>query len=551
MLNEGLAPATSTSTRTIRQHVFSLLQSCNSIRKLNQIHTQVIVNALSRKNYILAKLLSLYIASGYLQHAEKIFEKIENPSTHVWNQVIRGRGRSEIPLTSIELYNRMVEAQAEPDGFTYSFLLNACARGGLTREGEQLHARVLVKGYCDSVFVETNLINFYTRRVEEGDGGFKQARQVFDEMTQRTIVSWNSILAGYIRHGDFDGARRIFDEMPYRNVVSWTTMIAGCAQNGKSKQALSLFGEMRRAHVEMDDVALVASLSACAELGDLKLGKWIHWYTKERLKPSILLSNALIHMYASCGLLDEAHKVFDKMTQKSTVSWTSMIMAFVKQGRGEEAFNLFEKMLSVGGHGVRPDEITFIGVLCACNYAGFVDEGRRIFASMNRTWGISPRIEHYEIVVDLLSRAGFLEEAHGLVETMPIKPNGAVWGALLGGCRIHKNAELASRVAIKLLSELNIDQTAGHLVLLPNLYDLAIMWQNVTTVGQKMIETGVEEPQGRSWIQINGLNNGFVADDMTHKHSSFIYEMLRMITEQADPEEYEQGVTEVFMDVQG
>ncbi|XP_004496313.1 pentatricopeptide repeat-containing protein At4g21065-like [Cicer arietinum] len=179
------------------------------------------------------------------------------------------------------------------------------------------------------------------------------------------------------RCGDFDAAGKVFEEMPYRNVVSWTTMIVGCAHNGKSEQALLLFGQMRRARVEFDHVALVAALSACAELGDLKLGRWVHWYVQKRQQqPSVRLNNALMHMYASCGIIDEAYQVFTKMSQKTTVSWTIIIMAFAKQGLGKEALDLFKDMFSddVGENGVKPDGTIFIGVLCACSHAGFVEE---------------------------------------------------------------------------------------------------------------------------------------------------------------------------------
>ncbi|KAH1117779.1 hypothetical protein GLYMA_17G101900v4 [Glycine max] len=477
---------------------------------------------------------------------------MDNPTTTVWNHVIRGYARSHTPWKAVECYTHMVSSKAEPDGFTHSSLLSACARGGLVKEGEQVHATVLVKGYCSNVFVDTSLITFYA-----GRGGVERARHVFDGMPQRSVVSWNSMLAGYVRCADFDGARRVFDVMPCRNVVSWTTMVAGCARNGKSRQALLLFGEMRRACVELDQVALVAALSACAELGDLKLGRWIHWYVQQRFvarnwqQPSVRLNNALIHMYASCGILHEAYQVFVKMPRKSTVSWTSMIMAFAKQGLGKEALDLFKTMLSDGVKvdGVRPDEITFIGVLCACSHAGFVDEGHQIFASMKHTWGISPSIEHYGCMVDLLSRAGLLDEARGLIETMPLNPNDAIWGALLGGCRIHRNSELASQVENKLVPELNGDQAAGYLVLLSNIYAFGQRWQDVITVRQKMIEMGVKKPPGRSWIQINGVVHNFIAGDMTHKHSSFIYETLRDVTKQANLEGYDREII-VFLDVE-
>ncbi|RVW90438.1 Pentatricopeptide repeat-containing protein [Vitis vinifera] len=403
--------------------------------------------------------------------------------------MIRGHSQSETPHKLVELYNRMVEAEAEPNEFTYSFLIGGCARSKLLREGEQVHGRVVANGYCTNVFVRTSLVNLYA--IAGGYDGVRKARRVFDEIVDRNIVSWNSLLAGYVRCGDVDGARRIFDEMPERNVVSWTTMIAGCAQIGR-------------------------------------FGTWIHSYIDERLHAGnqpllVSLNNSLIHMYASCGVIDKAYKVFIGMQQRSTISWTSMITGFAKQGHAEEALGVFQWMQRLGTDEGRPDGITFIGVLCACSHAGFVDQGRHFFECMNKKWGIVPRIEHYGCMVDLLSRAGFLDEAHRLVESMPMKPNDAVWGALLGGCRIHKNAELASHVAQKL---------------------------DVALVRQKMVEIGVRKPAGRSWVQINGVVHDFVAGDWTHKHASSVYEMLSKITRQAKLEGYKLDISEVLLDVE-
>lgn len=536
MLVEEPIPANSViPSRALQQHLFHLLQICKTLKNISQIHTQILINGFSQKNYILVKLLSFYIASGNLQHAQNVFKNIKNPSVTVWNQIIRGHARSESPQKSVILFNQMRVAKVEPNGFTYSFLLSGCARSGLLREGEQVHGRVLVTGYCSNVFVQTNLVNLYAMAGAHSGVGY--ARRVFDDMGDRNVVCWNSMLAGYMRCGNVDEARRVFDEMMERNVISWTTMIAGYARNGKGRQALNMFDEMRRARVELDQVALVAALSACAELGDLRLGRWIHSYIKERLSGenrSLLVSlyNALIHMYASCGVIEEAYEVFRWMPHRSKVSWTTMISAFAKQGYGQEALAIFQLMQSMGTEEARPDEITFIEVLSACSHAGLVDEGRQFFIDMIHSWGIKPRMEHYGCVVDLLSRAGLLDEAHDLIENMPMKPDVAIWGALLGGCRIHKNAELASRVAPKLVAELDPDQAAGYLMLLANAYATAKRWQDVATVKQKMVEMGVKKPAGRSWVQINGVVHDFVAGDTTHKHASSISEMLGKISRQ-------------------
>ncbi|XP_062030164.1 pentatricopeptide repeat-containing protein At5g56310-like [Rosa rugosa] len=540
-LKDYLKPTTSSTTRALEQRLFHLLQqSCSTVRNLTQIHTQILVHGFTQKSYLLSKLLALYVGCGCLDNALRVFGNVKSPSTTVWNQIIRGYAGSETPGKAVELYNRLAATEAEPDGYTYSYVVSACARSGMVREGEQLHGRVLGGGFGSNVFVQTSLVSLYAGGGGLS-GGVECARKVFDEMRERSVVSWNTLLSGYVRSRDFDGARRVFDGMPERNVVSWTTMIAGCAQNGRCKEALSLFGRMRKANVEPDQVALVAVLSACAEIGDLRFGRWVHWYVEEGLcvrakSRLVTLYNALIHMYASCGLVDEAYKVFKQMPRRSTVSWTSIIVGFAKQGRGEEALRIFQLMLSSELDDVRPDEITFLGVLCGCSHAGLVDEGRRLFKFMTQTWGLEPRIEHYGCMVDLLSRAGLLNEAHVLVETMPMEPNDAVWGALLGGCMLHKNSELASLAAQKLTVALDPDQAAGYLVLLSNVYASAKRWLDVAYVRQKMVHMGVKKPPGRSWVQINGAVHGFVAGDRTHKHEYLIYEMLGEITRQAQQE---------------
>ncbi|EOY21925.1 Tetratricopeptide repeat-like superfamily protein, putative [Theobroma cacao] len=550
MLVEGVIPANLVNSRILQQSIISLLQKYRTIKKITQIHTQIIINGFSQKNFILVNLISFYItSSNNLPHALKIFETIEKPSTTIWNRVIRGYSRTENPEKSVELYNQMVATGAIPDGFTYSYLLSACARSGMLREGEQVHGKVLADGYCSNVFVRTNLVNLYA--MVGGGDGIGYARRVFDEMGERNVVSWNSLLAGYIRYGDVHMARRVFDEMPERNVVSWTTMVAGFSRNGKCRQALSFFNQMRRARVQLDQVALLAALSACAELGDLESGKWIHSHIKEtsRVRSQRLLvslNNALIHMYASCGLIEEAYQVLKYMPERSTVSWTSMIMGLAKQGFAQEALVVYECMLSLGDREVKPDALTYLGVLCACSHAGYVEEGWHHFTQMTQNWGIEPRIEHYCCMIDLLSRAGFLDEAFNLIETMPVKPNDAVWGALLSGCRIHKNVDLASQVAQKLVAELDPDYAAGYLVLLSNVYAFAKRWQDVANVRQKMIDMGVKKPAGRSWVQIDGVVHDFMAGDSADKHAYSIYDMLWQVTRQAKQEGYEPDISEVL-----
>ncbi|XP_038895403.1 pentatricopeptide repeat-containing protein At5g66520-like [Benincasa hispida] len=538
-VNKTAISAIGRSSRVGQQFIFSVLKCCISVRNLAKIHAQILVSGFAQKNYILVNLLSLYISFGSLGTAQKVFEDTSAPSTTVWNQIIRGHARSKTPQESIQLFKRMTAAEVEADGFTYSFLLSACVRSRLFREGEQIHGRVLVNGYWSNTYVRTNLINLYANGGGVGDFDLKRARYMFDEMPDANVVGWNSLLAGYVRRGDFDGARKVFDEMPERNVQTWTTMVAGFAQNGQCKLALSLFNQMRRAGMELDQVALVAALSACAELGNLTLGKWIHRYVERtwrsrHLPVLVSLNNSLMHMYASCGVMDLAYKVFKEMSRRNTVSWSSIITGFAKQGCGEEAIRVFQLMLCSGQNEVRPDEITFVGVLTACSHAGLIDDGIRLFQSMHKIFEVIPQIEHYGCMVDLLSRAGLLNEALKLIESMPMKPNNVVWGALLNGCRIHKNDKIASHVAKQLALEIDpCNQAAGYFMLLANVYAADKRWRDTAIVRQNMLDIGVKKPSGRSWIEINGVVCDFVAGDETHKDVSLIYEMLGNITRQA------------------
>lgn len=519
------------SWRCLQQYLFFLLQNCHTHKQVQQIHAQIVINGFTQKNFMIVDLLALYISLGHLGKAHQVFNHLDSPSTSVWNQLIRGYSRFRMPTESIKLYKQMVGNQVKADGYTFCYVVTASVKAVALREGMQVHGRALICGWCSNVVVETNLLNLYLLV-----GELDRARKMFDEMFERNVVTWNSLVSGYVRWGEIDKAFEVFREMPEKNVVSWTSMIVGFVKDGKCKRALSLFYDMWRACVKYDQVTLVAVLSACAELGDLKLGKWIHSYhivhgdlDVKKDEDLVPLHNALVHMYASCGFVDESFKVFKAMPRRSTVSWTSMIMGFAKQGRGEEAIDVFRWMQRFGDDDVRPDGITLLAVLCACSHSGLVVEGRYFFQSI-QMWRIQPMIEHYGCMVDILSRAGHLDEAHRLIMSMPMKPNDAVWGALLGGCKIHKNAELASLVAEKLIRALDHDEAAGYLVLLSNVYATTKKWQDVVDVRRMMVEDKVKKTAGRSLIQLNEIIHEFMTSEQKNQDAHMVYRLLSDVT---------------------
>ncbi|KAI3504673.1 hypothetical protein L1887_26322 [Cichorium endivia] len=550
----ALAQKHAGAARSLQQFLFSNLQNTNTVRKTTQIHTQIIVNAYTQKNFIIVKLLQSYLSSGYLHHAHQAFNQINNPSTTCWNQIIRGYAGTDTPRKSVHLFVEMLASGEMPDEYTYSYVINACARGKLLRLGEKIHGRVVTGGFCSNLFVQTNLVNLYAAAGEGDRVGVKKAHNVFDEMSERNVVTWNTLLSGYVKCSDIEGARRVFDEMPEKNIVSWTTLISGCAHNGECKKALSLLREMLQARMELDHVTLVAALSACAEIGDLKMGRWIHsyidrsWHINNKQR-TVRLNNALLHMYAGCGVIEDAHKLFAQMPSRTTVSWTTMISGFAKQGHGEHALSLFQSMedrKDDHDHSSQPDAITILAVLHACSHSGFLEQGRHIYKNMKPIWGIEPKIEHYGCMVDLLSRGGCLDEAYKLVESMPMEPNDAIWGALLGGCRIHKNVELASKIGQK-IGDLNLedDKAVAYLVLLSNVYAGAKRWKDVANVREYMVKMELKKPPGRSWMQIGGLVHEFLVGDRSHKDVCLIYEMLHLLTIEAGLSGYKPDVYEV------
>ncbi|KZV41944.1 pentatricopeptide repeat-containing protein-like [Dorcoceras hygrometricum] len=542
MLAEESVPAFHlANARYLQGHIFFLLQNCcKTVRQLSQIHSHIVISGFTQKNFILFKLLSLCAAFNNLPHALQVFDRVRNPSTAVWNQIIKAHALSGNSRKSVQLLNTMGGSPVLPDGYTFNYVINGCAKGGLLEEGEQVHGKVLKGGFCSNVFVRSSLVDFYVK--SGGQEGVWKASCLFDEMGEINVVTWNSFLFGCIRSRDIQGARRVFEVMPWRNIVSWTTMIAGCTQNGRCKEALFLFSEMQRQKIEFDQVTLVTVLSACAELGDLDLGRWIHSYVVELVNYKkqpvfVSLNNALIHMYASCGEIEAALRVFNGMEHRTIVSWTSMITGFAKQGFGDEALRVFEWMESMQDNDVTPDEITFLGVLCACSHSGYVDMGRHYFKTMTER-KIEPSIRHFGCMVDLLSRAGLLDEAYELVKSMPMKPNDAVWGALLGGCRIYKNVVLASDVSDWFSEELDPDQASGYLVLLSNVFAADERWQDVVTVRKKMLDIKTRKPPGRSWIQIEGNIYEFLVGDRSNKHACLIFEVLDDITKVARLQDY-------------
>ncbi|XP_022762651.1 pentatricopeptide repeat-containing protein At4g21065 [Durio zibethinus] len=350
----------------------------------------------------------------------------------------------------------------------------------------------------------------------------------------------------YAACGLVDTAYKVFELIPEKDVVAWNSVINGFALNGKPNEALTLFREMGLEGVEPDGFTLLSLLSACAEVGALALGRRVHVYmVKVGLTDNLHVNNALLDLYAKCGSIREAKKVFDEMEERNVVSWSSLIVGLAVNGFGNEALQLFNEM---GRVGLVPSEATFVGVLYACSHCGMVDEGFRYFKKMKEEYGILPRIEHYGCMVDLLGRAGLVKEAYQYIQSMPMKPNAVIWRTLLGACTIHGHLTLAEYARARVLKL--EPGCSGDYVLLSNLYASEQRWSDAHIMRRKMLREGVKKVPGYSLVELGNHVYEFLMGDRTHPHSEEIFAMLAEITKRLKLEGYAPRTENVLADIE-
>ncbi|OVA20411.1 Pentatricopeptide repeat [Macleaya cordata] len=462
-----------------------------------------------------------YVRNDDLDSARKIFDGMTDKLDVAWNAMISGYVHHGCISEALELFKRMKEDGIQYDEFTYTSVLSACANSGLFKHGKEVHGNIIrteVKPASKLPLAVNNaLITLYWKNNE-----VDQAREIFDKMLERDLVSWNAILSGYVNVQRIEDAKELFNKMPERNPLTWTVMIAGFAQNGFGEEGLKLFNQMRMEGFEPCDYAFAGAITACAGLGSLENGRQLHaQLIRFGFDSSLSAGNALVTMYARCGIVEAAHLVFRTMPYVDSVSWNAMIAALGQHGHGAQVVELFERMLQ---EEILPDRITFLTVLSACSHAGLVEEGCRYFESMNQIYGITPGEDHYARLIDLLCRAGKISEAKGVIETMPFVPGAPVWEALLAGCRIHGNEELGIEAAERLF-ELT-PQHSGTYVLLANMYASMGRWNDVAKVRKVMRDRGVKKEPGCSWIEVANKVHVFMVGDTLHPEVQEVYSFL-------------------------
>ncbi|KAF5461217.1 hypothetical protein F2P56_021034 [Juglans regia] len=506
---------TNPHSRSPRSVTPDLLHNFNTPFELKQVHAHLVKTNTSLSILPLSRLCSVCALTPSFAYAQRILNRLGKPDIAFWNSCLKTFAESDSPSDAILLFYQLRQFDVFPDTFTCSFVLKACSQLSDILNGRIVHGYMEKLG-LSNLFLQNMIVHLYALC-----GALDDALLMSEKMLQRDVVTWNILINQLGKRGDIEGAFDFFSRMPVRSVRSWTSMIAGYVHCGKPKEAIHLFMKMEEEGLKPNEVTVVAILAACADLGALDLGRRVHDYSnRSGFGKNIHISNTLIDMYVKCGCLEDARKLFDEMEERTIVSWSAMIAGLAMHGQAGEALRLFCKMIQIG---MKPNDVTFIGLLHACSHMGMIDKGREFFASMTRDYGIIPSIEHYGCMVDLFSRAGLLQEAYEFIMKMPIKSNGVVWGALLGGCRVHKNIEMAEE-AIRHLSELD-PLNDGYYVVLSNIYAESQRWEDAAKVRKLMREHGVKKTPGWSSITVDGVLHEFVAGDESHPQAEEIFQM--------------------------
>jgi pentatricopeptide repeat protein len=409
------------------------------------------------------------------------------------------------------------------DQFALATIISGCSNRMDMCLGRQLHTLCLKTAHTRAVVISNSLISMYAKC-----GNLQNAESVFTLMAERDIVSWTGMLTAYSQAGNIEKARQFLDGMSTRNVITWNAMLGAYIQHGAEEDGLKMYSAMlTEKDVKPDWVTYVTLFRGCADIGANKLGDQIVGHT---VKVGLILDtsvvNAVITMYSKCGRISGARKVFEFLTRKDLVSWNAMITGYSQHGMGKQAIEIFDDMLKKGA---KPDYISYVAVLSSCSHSGLVPEGKFYFDMLKRDQNVSPGLEHFSCMVDLLARAGLLVEAKNLIDEMPMKPTAEVWGALLSACKTHGDNDLAE-LAAKNLFDLNSPDSGGYM-LLAKIYADAGKSDDSAQVRKLMRDKGIKKNPGYSWMEVNNKVHVFKAEDVSHPQVIAIREKLEELME--------------------
>ncbi|PKA60654.1 Pentatricopeptide repeat-containing protein [Apostasia shenzhenica] len=535
---------------------------CFDLRRGKEVHSQLILNGFGFNVHAMTAVVNMYAKCCRICDARKMFDRMPEWDLVTWNALVAGYAQNGLACDALEMVVRMQEDEQRPNSVTLISALPACADVGSLKIGKSIHGFAIKAGFESLVNVSTAVVDLYAkcgtiglaRLVFDGmmvknvvswnsmivgysssskpDEALKLYKLLLEEGIMPTDVTMigalqacseledleegmkahklllriglgsdtsvmNALITMYSKCKRTDLAFEVFKSLQSKSQISWNAMILGYAQNNKPTDALNLFLNMLQNNTRPDSFTMVSVIPALADISLPRQAKWIHGYAiRLHLDLNVFVGTALIDLYAKCGSINSAQSLFDRMEERHVTTWNSMIDAYGSHGFGKKAVELFEEMKRSP---VKPSDVTFLNITSACSHTGLVEEGKGYFRSMKKDYDLDPGVDHYAAIVDLLGRAGKIEEAWSFIEQMPIKPSISVYGAMLGACKIHKNVK-TGEAAAKRLFELEPTE-GGYHVLLANIYASASLWQDVARVRKMMEKQGLQKTPGYSFIE--------------------------------------------------
>jgi len=506
MQQAGVTPNSSTLVS-----ILPTIGQANALHQGKAIHAYYIRNFFCDNVVLQTALLDMYAKCHLLSYARKIFNTVNKKNDVCWSAMIGGYVLHDSISDALALYDDMLCIYGlNPTPATLSTMLRACAQLTDLKRGKKLHCHMIKSG-----------------------------------MDLDTTVG-NSLISMYAKCGIMDNAVGFLDEMIAKDTVSYSAIISGCVQNGYAEKALLIFRQMQSSGIAPHLETMIALLPACSHLAALQHGTCCHGYTVVRgFTNDTSICNAIIDMYSKCGKIAISREIFDRMQNRDIISWNTMIIGYGIHGLCVEALSLFQELQASGS---KPDDVTLIAVLSACSHSGLVTEGKYWFSSMSQNFNIKPRMAHYICMVDLLARAGNLDEAYTFIQRMPFVPDVRIWGALLAACRTHKNIEMGEQVSKKI--QLLGPEGTGNFVLMSNIYSSVGRWDDAAYIRSIQRHHGYKKSPGCSWVEISGVIHVFIGGHQSHPQSAPINKKLQELLVQMKKLGYRVDSSFVLHDVE-
>ncbi|XVE61817.1 hypothetical protein DITRI_Ditri06bG0069600 [Diplodiscus trichospermus] len=449
----------------------------------------------------------------------QMFDEVSDLDVVSATSVIGSFSKQHHHKEAICLFSRMLFNNIRPTEYTFGTVIHSSTLLKDLIIGKQLHGCAIKTGLNSNVFVGSAILDFYSKlsKIEE-------ARMVFEDTHDPNVVSYTTLISGYLKKEMFEDALGLFEVMPERNVVSWNAMICGFSQTGLNEESVNLLIQMLREGVMPSESTFPCAIIAAANIAAHGMGKSFHACVFKCLGShlNVFIGNALISFYAKCGSMEDSLLVFDKLHERNIVSWNALICGYAQNGRGKEAIEFYERMLVSG---FRPNHVTLLGLLWACNHAGLVSEGYSYFNMARHKEPNLLKPEHYACIVDLLSRSGHFKEAEGFIRDLPFEPGIGFWKALLGGCQIHSNMELGEYAARKIMA-LDPEDVSSY-IMLSNAHCAAGRWEIASKMRREIKEKQMKRIPGCSWVEIRSKIHVFLNKDSKHCQMDDICRVLR------------------------